>query len=74
MILMGSMTAALPLPYTELMINNWEVIGQFMYPVDAYRRLLDLVRAGLIDITSIRARACSVSRTAGRDGSGGYSE
>jgi alcohol dehydrogenase len=56
MILMDSMTTALPLPYTELMINNWEIIGQFMYPVDAYRRLLDLVRAGLIDTTSIRAR------------------
>jgi alcohol dehydrogenase len=56
MILMGSMTTALPLPYIELMINNWEIIGQFMYPVDAYRRLLDLVRGSLIDTTSIRAR------------------
>jgi len=56
LVLMGSMSAPLPLSYTELMANNWEIIGQFMYPVDAYRRLLDLVRAGLLDISSIRPR------------------
>jgi alcohol dehydrogenase len=27
-----------------------------MYPVDAYRRLLDLVRAGMLDINVIRPR------------------
>jgi alcohol dehydrogenase len=38
----------------DLMLNSWEIIGNFMYPVDAYRRLLDLVRAGLLDIDAIR--------------------
>src|SRR5882724_3623563 len=54
LVLMGSMSAPLPLSYMELMANNWEIIGQFMYPADAYRRLLDLVRAALLDITPIR--------------------
>ncbi len=56
LVLMGSMSAPLPLTYMELMANNWEIIGQFMLPADAYRRLLDLVRAGLLDISPIRPR------------------
>ena len=53
---MGSMTTDLPIPYTTLMQNNWEIIGQFMYPASAYRRLLDLLRSGLLDISAIRPR------------------
>jgi alcohol dehydrogenase len=54
LVLMGSMSSPLPLSYSELMANNWEIIGQFMYPANAYRRLLDLVRARLLDISLIR--------------------
>jgi alcohol dehydrogenase len=54
LVLMGSMSADLPIPYTTLMLNNWELIGQFMYPADACLRLLELVRCGLLDITKIR--------------------
>ena len=54
LVLMGSMSSPLPLSYSELMANNWEIIGQFMYPANAYRRLLDLVRAHLLDISLIR--------------------
>jgi alcohol dehydrogenase len=56
LVLMGSMTTDLPLPYTAVMLNSWEVIGQFMYPASAYRRLLDLLRSGLLDISAIRPR------------------
>jgi alcohol dehydrogenase len=56
LVLMGSMTTDLPIPYTALMINSWEILGQFMYPVSAYRRLLDLLRSGLLDIRAIRPR------------------
>ncbi|MDB5610427.1 MAG: alcohol dehydrogenase [Bradyrhizobium sp.] len=56
LVLMGSMTTDLPIPYTTLMINSWEILGQFMYPVSAYRRLLDLLRSGLLDIRAIRPR------------------
>jgi len=56
LVLMGSMTVPLPVPYTELMLNGWEILGQFMYPRDAYRRLLDLIRSGLLDINLLRSR------------------
>jgi alcohol dehydrogenase len=42
LVLMGSMTTDLPIPYTAVMLNSWEIIGQFMYPATAYRRLLEL--------------------------------
>jgi alcohol dehydrogenase len=54
LVLMGSMTTDLPIPYTTLMMNSWEILGQFMYPASAYRRLLDLLRSGLLDINPIR--------------------
>lgn len=56
LVLMGSMSVPLPIPYTEVMLNDWEILGQFMYPRDAYRRLLDLIRSGQLDLTAIRPR------------------
>ena len=56
LVLMGSMTTDLPIPYTALMLNGWEILGQFMYPASAYRRLLDLLRSGLLHISAIRPR------------------
>jgi alcohol dehydrogenase len=55
LVLMGSMTTALPLGYGDVVRNNWEIIGQFMYPAGAHRSLLDLVRAQLLDLSPIRA-------------------
>ena len=49
LVLRSSMTVALPVPYAQLMINSLEIIGNFMYPADAYRNLLALVRAGRFD-------------------------
>lgn len=54
LVLMGSMTTSLPLSYGDVMRNDWEIIGQFMYPAGAYRRLIELLRAGLLDISAIR--------------------
>jgi alcohol dehydrogenase len=56
LVLMGSMTTDLPIPYGAVMHNDLEILGQFMYPANAYRRLLDLVRSGQLNITSIRPR------------------
>lgn len=61
LVLMGSMTVPLPLTYSDVMRNGWEIIGQFMYPRDAYRRLLDLLRAGLLDIGPIRPRSFALA-------------
>jgi alcohol dehydrogenase len=56
LVLMGSMSVPLPLAYGEMMFNNWEIMGQFMYPVDAYARLLELVHTGLLDAGTIAPR------------------
>jgi NADPH:quinone reductase-like Zn-dependent oxidoreductase len=40
LVLMGSMTTPPSLSYGEIMRNNWQIIGQFMYPAGAYRSCL----------------------------------
>jgi len=57
LVLMGSMGVPLPISYLEVMLNNLEILGQFMYPQGAFVRLIDLTRAGLLDLRAIRARA-----------------
>lgn len=54
LVLMGSMTVPLTFSYSDIMRNNREIIGQFMYPADAYSRLVGLLRAGLLNINAIR--------------------
>lgn len=61
LVLMGSMTVPLPIPYLELMMNGWEVLGQFMYPRHGYRRLLDMVRSGQLGLDAIRPRTLPLS-------------
>jgi alcohol dehydrogenase len=56
LVLMGSMTVDLPIPCTQVMLNNWEILGQFMFPASAHRRLIELVRGGLLDIGAIRPK------------------
>ena len=57
LVLMGSMSVPLPISYLDVMLNNLEILGQFMYPRDAFMRLGALVRAGLLDLHAIRARS-----------------
>lgn len=61
LVLMGSMATPLPLPYIDVMLHGWEILGNFMYPADAYRRLLALVRSDQLDISSIRTRVHPMS-------------
>jgi alcohol dehydrogenase len=51
--LMGSMTVPLPLPYGEMLINDWTVQGRFMYPRDAIGRLLRLAAAGMLAVDAV---------------------
>jgi alcohol dehydrogenase len=57
LVLMGSMGVPLPISYLEVMLNDLEILGQFMYPQDAFMRLVDLARAGLLDLKAIRTRS-----------------
>jgi alcohol dehydrogenase len=57
LVLMGSMGVPLPISYLEVMLNNLEIMGQFMYPSDAFMRLIDVARSGLLDLRAIRIRS-----------------
>lgn len=61
LVLMGSMTVDLPIPYTQVMLNSWEILGQFMHPANAYASLLNLVRSNQLDISLISPRIYSFS-------------
>jgi alcohol dehydrogenase len=56
LVLMGSMLVDLPIPYTMLMINSWEIIGNFMYHPRAFAKILELVRCGLLDLSPIQPK------------------
>ena len=53
LVLMGTMMVPLPLDYIELMANDLEIIGNFMYRRDAFRKLVSLVRGGLLDLSKL---------------------
>jgi len=61
LVLMGSMMAPLPINYMLMMFNSLEIIGNFMYPRDAYLGLLALVRSGRLDLRPIRPRVFSLT-------------
>ena len=54
LVLMGSMAVPLPLTYAEVMRNNLEIIGHFMYPANIFLKLLALIRSGLLDLRAIQ--------------------
>lgn len=60
LVIMGSMTVALPIPYTYMMINNLSILGNFMYPKDALRKLLELVRSGQLQLDFIEPKVFSM--------------
>ncbi|MGC2777642.1 MAG: zinc-binding alcohol dehydrogenase family protein [Bradyrhizobium sp.] len=53
LVLMGSATAPLPLSFGEMLANDWEVVGQFMYDRTAPGELAMLARERLLDLSSI---------------------
>jgi alcohol dehydrogenase len=56
LLVMGSVSQPLSISVGEMLANDWAVIGQFMYPREAPRRLLELVEAGLLDLTRVNMR------------------
>ncbi|MGG1946302.1 zinc-binding dehydrogenase [Trinickia sp. NRRL B-1857] len=53
LVLMGSMEVPLPIPYGEMLINNWELIGNFMYTRADYLALVALVASGQLSLDSV---------------------
>jgi alcohol dehydrogenase len=56
LVLMGTMSAPLPLSYGDVMINDWEIIGNFMYRPSAFKTIASLVRSGLLDLDLVEIK------------------
>ncbi|MEX3823218.1 zinc-binding dehydrogenase [Paraburkholderia sp. BR14262] len=56
MVLMGSMEVDLPIKYGEMLINNWELMGHFMYSGADYRALIALVQSGQLPLDAIEVQ------------------
>ncbi|MBP0595484.1 zinc-binding dehydrogenase [Paraburkholderia sp. LEh10] len=50
LVLMGSMDVILPITYSEMLRNNWELIGHFMYSSADYLALVSLVASGQLSL------------------------
>lgn len=57
LVLMGSVKQPLRLLVGEMLGNDWQVSGCFMYPADIPARLATLIAAGLLDLGKIRVRS-----------------
>ena len=53
LVLMGSADVPLELSFREMLANDWEVVGQFMYERTAPGRLAALAADGLLDLSRI---------------------
>lgn len=53
LVLMGSMQVELPIPYGEMLLNNWELIGNFMYSRADYLALVALVASGQLSLDAV---------------------
>jgi alcohol dehydrogenase len=54
LVIMGSAEVPLELSFRELLANDWEVVGQFMYDRTAPGQLAGLAAAGLLDLRRIK--------------------
>jgi len=54
MVLMGSAEVPLELSFREMLANDWEVVGQFMYDRTAPGQLAGLAAEGLLDLRKIK--------------------
>ncbi len=53
LVLMGSAEVPLELSFREMLANDWEIVGQFMYDRTAPGQLAALAVEGLLDLTKI---------------------
>ena len=53
LVLMGSAEVPLELSFREMLANDWEVVGQFMYERTAPGQLAGLAAEGLLDLGKI---------------------
>ncbi|MCX4163106.1 MULTISPECIES: zinc-binding dehydrogenase [Paraburkholderia] len=56
LVLMGSMLVDLPVPYGEMLLNNWELIGNFMYTAADYLALVALVKSRQLSLEAVELK------------------
>ncbi|QCP52890.1 zinc-binding dehydrogenase [Trinickia violacea] len=56
LVLMGSMQVPLPIPYAQMLRNNWEIIGHFMYTPADYLALVALASSGQLPLDAVEVR------------------
>lgn len=61
LVLMGSMAVPLPIPYGEMLRNNWELIGHFMYESADYLALVALAASGQLALDAVRLETFAFS-------------
>lgn len=61
LVLMGSMLAPLDIDYNLVLLNNWEIKGNFMYSRADYYALINMIKAGLIDLTRIESKVFNMN-------------
>ncbi|THD60822.1 hypothetical protein [Phenylobacterium sp.] len=54
------MTARLPVDCGDLMSNDWEIIGNFMYRPSAFQTLVGLVRPEILDLGKVNIERVSM--------------
>jgi alcohol dehydrogenase len=57
LVLMGSMQVDLPVPYGEMLRNNWELIGNFMYTGADYLALVALVDSKQLSLEPVELKS-----------------
>jgi alcohol dehydrogenase len=62
LVLMGSMDVELPITYGQMLRNNWEVIGHFMYSSADYLALVSLVRSGQLSLDVVEVTSYPFAR------------
>lgn len=58
----GNIEGSIPITYGEIMINETEIRGCFMFPPDAFRQLIRMVQNGLLDLTKVGTRTYSLDQ------------
>jgi alcohol dehydrogenase len=57
LVVMGSAEAPLEVSFREMLANDWEIVGQFMYERQAPAQLAALAAAGLLELGKIRVKS-----------------
>jgi alcohol dehydrogenase len=62
LVLMGSVRQPLPLVVGDMLANDWQVMGCFMYPPDVPARLATLIASGMLDLSKVRVQRFPLER------------